>query len=104
MKYDFPVFLKSVLQNQHQILFVNLGIYNKWLALNDIIGESRSKAKGALGERRSKGHVPALFKKRLTLVSYRSNLYLFILIKTFLLNLLSGGTIFDKAILSWGEF
>lgn len=43
-------------------------------------------------------------KKRLTLLSYRSNLYLSILIMTFLLNLLSGGTNFDKANLSWGEF
>lgn len=47
---------------------------------------------------------PAAVKKSLTLSSYRSNLYLSILIKTFLLNLLSGGTNFDKATLSWGEF
>lgn len=43
-------------------------------------------------------------KKSLTLLSYRSNLYLLNLIKAFLLNLLSGGTNFDKATLSWGEF
>ena len=44
------------------------------------------------------------FKKRLTLLSDRSNLYLFNFIEAFMLNLLSGGTIFDKATLSWGEF
>jgi hypothetical protein len=40
----------------------------------------------------------------LTAKCYRSNLYLSNFNKDLLLNLLSGGTNSDKAILSWGEF